>query len=125
MFAPPPPLPSAGQLPQVNNSKPYDLMLCGVVHQLNRREQKGPTTGGEGSRAHHRDDSLPSLSGQIQKTASCIILDHTHSKHHLFLTPTFWEESQINQVQNQKIIKHLFSLAVKSTAPPPLLTAVE
>lgn len=123
MFAPP--LPPAGQLPQVNNSKPYDLMLCGVVYKLNRREQKGPTTGGEGSRAHHRDDSLPSLSGQIQKTASCIILDHTHSKHHLFLTPMFWEESQINQVQNQKIIKHLFSLAVKSTAPPPLLIAVE
>lgn len=83
-------------------------MLCGVVHQLNRREQKGPTTGGEGSRAHHRDDSLPSLSGQIQKKASCIILDHTHSKHHVFLTLTFWEESQINQVQNQKIIKHIF-----------------
>ena len=51
----------ADQLLSVNDRKPPDLLLHGVVLQLHSTGQEGPAAGDEGSGACHHDDTAPSL----------------------------------------------------------------
>ena len=56
-----PPTPPAYQLLLVNNRKPPDLLLHGVVLQLHSTGQEEPAAGGESSRAYNREDHYPLL----------------------------------------------------------------